>query len=679
MNLNKLKKQDLKEFFKYQYGKYPPSNFKKKDIITVLSHDIQTGAGIKDFFRSKANSTFSFLKKGYNKVKDTFKPVQKIEDTITKPFDYRTRLTNESRKTLEEVGDKVINNITIIRTPVNKTLVSILDTLSFGYFKQLMENHGFDKFFHLALVLSIDGRYVILEKLAEVNISFNYKKSYTELSEATTVENYQGGLTLNQMVNKTREFMGDKLFFDYDAFTNNCQNFIMSVLTANGLDNQRNKEFVFQDIKEIYNELEKKASYLSPFAKMTTRLGAWWNKLTGAGQTRRGTEPNGGKNQADILTKKKPINYGIETNEIIKMLSFNYKNVEVMGSSAIKATLYPSDFDLYEVVKVKNLEDLENKFQDKILKIVQSKNIYLGDVKIGVFPEYEILKDNIYFKNNRLIGYHPQQIKKDIKNKLYFLPKQEKQELLKLIKAKPTPDELDIIKDKLRYHILRWTPEEILKGLKLISKIKGSRRLVDILDAFKSDGLFKVDVVAFTRNKFIDFSIIYELRDEKTNKRINNFMVNVKDNLNDQIRTYKIKGQYFKALKREFSKLKHTFTYTKNKETKERALRRLKELTTFFNGQAGIIYSVINDIEALLNVIKLSESEYSSNEKIINVIQSFIYRLSNIYSVNEYLRNEKNILLSIKAILRNPENMEENLEQLKNILFRILNKFSKSI
>lgn len=656
MDLKKLSKKELTQLFTLVFNKYPPKKSTKKDIILILTaqNELMGGGAFTDFLRNTANKTFNLVKNTYNSVKNKIKPIQKIEDSINSTFNFRKRLTNESNNVLQQIGNKKIESISVIRTPVQKTLVNVLDALSFGYFKSLMDTHGFDKFFHLALLIMVDGKYVVVEKLAEINVSFNYKTAYNETSETLKIDNSNiPNLTINEMLEKTKNFMGETKFYDYHAFTNNCQNFIMSVLTANNLQNDEIKDFVFQDIEALHKELEKKASYLSPFTKFTTRMGAFWNKLTGKGIK-------------EISKKEFPLNYGIETEEIIDSISFDSKNVSVLGSSAIKSTLYPSDFDLYEVVKVKNMNDLVDEFQFMISELVKMKNIYIGDIKAGEYKDFEVLDKRAYIKNDKVIGYNSKLIKENITKKLNFLPKSDRNKLLSIVIDNPKPLEFLDIQEKLRFHILRWTVEEILNGYKVLdNNVK-----ITLEDALKTEGLFKLDVLGFTHNKFMEFSIIYELRDSN-NKRLNNFRVNVKDNLKSQIKTYQKQGEYFKSLKREYSMLKYDYQYdSKN----EKLLPRLKQLASFFNGEAGIIYSVINDILAILQLYDMTDR--IPTDKIINTINSFIYRLSNVYSVNSFLKYENTILTKLRTIIKNPDTIEKNLRLLNISLKDILNATS---
>ena len=657
MDLKKLTKKELIQLFELVHNMEPPKHTKKSDLVAVLLADVYSstgdlsGAGIGDFFRGLTSKASKLISRGFNVAKRKNPIVSGVNLAGTVALDWRSRYTNETKTTLEQYGKSPIESITIVRTPVSSILTNILNAISFGLFNELMKSQGFDKMFHLALIFKIDSTNIIVEKLAEINISTNTKGTLNELAETMPVNTYKGGLVLDEVMNKTRQFMGDKNFFDYDAFTNNCQNFVSSILTANNLNSPDLQKFLYQDIKEMYARLQAKASYVAPFAKFTTRMGTFWNKITGAG----------------LLSKKEfPLNYGMDAVQVIDLMSFDSDRVQIMGSMAIKSTLYPGDFDLYEVVQVQHLSQWVREFQHKINEIISTENIHLADVKIGEWKDYDIIGETVYFKQNKIIGFDYDSSLKKLKNmiSLKIAPKSD----LKVLKRNPSIDEFEKMQDTFRYHILRWSGKDILQGY----KVDGGKKIT-LLHAVQTDGLIKVDTLALSRNKFMEFSIIYELRDSH-NHRINNFRVNVSDNLREQIKKYMKSGNYFKALKRQFSQLKHNFTYSKKIDKKEIS-KQLNELVQFFNGDAGILNSVVNDIEAILSLYELTDD--IPTNKILNTLNSFVYRLSNVYSNDTIMKKNNDIVKQIKASIQKPDTIPQNLKTIQEKLKQSVNKLAR--
>jgi hypothetical protein len=62
-------------------------------------------------------------------------------------------------------------------------------------------------------------------------------------------------LTINKLLEKTREEMGNREYFSYDAFSNNCQKYIKTILEVNGMYNNNINTFLYQDVTPLKNDL----------------------------------------------------------------------------------------------------------------------------------------------------------------------------------------------------------------------------------------------------------------------------------------------------------------------------------------------------------------------------------------------------------------------------------------
>jgi len=643
--MNFTKKQ-LREFFKQVYGTYPPTSATKNDLMIILNkEDELRGGGLFDIFKSMTKKAKSIIK---------FKTRAKVaaaDFVLDKTLGYRETYTNETRNTLNNYGEQIIADITVVKTPVQKMLISVINVLSYGLFKELMEQHGFDKMFHLGIIVNVNGKRIIIEKLAEVNISTNYKKGYSELSETLELNNYQQDIKLNDLMNKTRSYMGDRRYYDYDAFKNNCQNFIQSILKANNLLTDTANNFIYQDLTQMYKVLEDKTPYLATTARLTTRLGAMWNRITGSG----------------IMDKKEfPLNYGIQAEEAIKLVSFNVENVNVMGSMAMKAFKYPSDIDLFETVKTNDIKKLANEFQDNVYDITRTKNIYITDCKIGEIPELEVLNNKIYFKNGKIIGYDKNKSLTKLKEikQMKIITAKEYNELKPFLSDNPTEAEYNLMLKLFRFQVLRWSSKEILQGYKKIGEYK-----ITIEDAIKSNAMFKLDIVAFINNKFTEITAIYDIRDEK-NKRINNYQVKINEQIKENIEALLFEGEYYKALKRNFSILKYNYKFEKGDKRKTTG-KQMNDLLNIFNGDLGLINSVKNDIDVILSLYEIGDD--LPTDKIINMMNQFIYRLSNVYKEDSFKKEGADIIKDIKKAISEPSKIQSTIKEIQTRLKTFVN------
>ena len=101
-----------------------------------------------------------------------------------------------------------------------------------------------------------DGKQVLLEKNERINMDINRNVGGCNLAsedaggERISVPRVPSGLTINQLMNNTASYMGDR-FIPYSAKSSNCQDFIIGVLKSNHIDTPETVAFVKQDTESI--------------------------------------------------------------------------------------------------------------------------------------------------------------------------------------------------------------------------------------------------------------------------------------------------------------------------------------------------------------------------------------------------------------------------------------------
>ena len=87
------------------------------------------------------------------------------------------------------------------------------------------------------------------------------------------VSGFSDDLTIKRMFRDTRKLMGDK-FYSYDAFKNNCQKFVVKVMTAIGA--KFDKDFVLQDLKKLSKKVPSftkgLTNFFTDFARTARRV-----------------------------------------------------------------------------------------------------------------------------------------------------------------------------------------------------------------------------------------------------------------------------------------------------------------------------------------------------------------------------------------------------------------------
>jgi hypothetical protein len=201
------------------------------------------------------------LKKEGKKVKRVIKKASNMAKAVE-----RTQYPSKVKKLLTRNGMRVITSATINRKPVKKKLTDLLNVLSFGQFKRNVDSQPYDDLFHLSIVLHTeDGKTIMVEKNQVINMGMTPKKG----GETYNITPFSTGKTLDEVMERTREKMGDARFYSYSARDNNCQDFILAILQANGMGDADEFAFVKQDTKEIFkglNTLSTVADFITDLA-----------------------------------------------------------------------------------------------------------------------------------------------------------------------------------------------------------------------------------------------------------------------------------------------------------------------------------------------------------------------------------------------------------------------------
>ena len=225
-----------------------------------------------------------------NKTKNEFEnPDSKLRKEIVPRFDItKTDLSNypnSAKKTMETLGDLPVESAEIVRTPISKVLSKFINLLSAGKFEQASKDAGYDNLFHLQLVLNVRStngqmKKVAIQKTERVQVDGSLT-GVTAETEYLSVSIGNKKFTPNEMLEKTRKRIGDRDFFGYDSFKNNCQNFILNLLKSEGLAGTKETKFLYQDTKAIADKIPSLSKKIMNF---TTDAGNVFSKVLGFGR-----------------------------------------------------------------------------------------------------------------------------------------------------------------------------------------------------------------------------------------------------------------------------------------------------------------------------------------------------------------------------------------------------------
>jgi len=354
----------------------------------------------------------------------------------------------------------------------------------------------------------------------------------------------------------------------------------------------------------------------------------------------------------DILAKRKlPQDYANDVLSVLRAMSFTgLKRLKLMGSAELKSQIYTGDYDAYEEVPVRSLVATARKFQSMIKKLLGMNLTYIGDIKMGSVEEWKVIGDEATIQNGQVRGYDAKRIKAKV-HALYessVISRQQQETAFAMLKPHITPYELLEIKRDLRFNILRWTPNEVLKGYK---QLQDGRRFT-LEDAITSPTISKLDCISWVQgNRFTEFSVIYEFY--KGKKLLNSGIKDVLQVLKESTYQLLYEKNYYKMAKRLFSIARL-----------QRMNSLIPILSNLFNGDLGRLYIVYGDLGTLEYM--LENYGRLPRKKIEFELDQFHNRLANI-TLPKYLAEEPVVINTLDKIERRNTITTNNAQMLRLI------------
>jgi hypothetical protein len=290
------------------YRVLPPNRFIKKTFRSkkINPHITLTFGELKpEHEKLMGHGFFDYFKKGYDTAKQTFSGLKdtlatakeravdtlvsakdKVVDTLAtakeSAVEYlQPRLDdypNSTKKMLDKYGDKTVTQAIIHRKPIDAYIPVVLNLVSLGKWNEAVKKVGYDKFFHLSLIVEVEGEMLNVEKLDVVSITEGVPSGKGVESQDVPLEGES--FTLLELLETARKAVGDKAFFEYDSFQNNCQSFVSYLLKGQGLYGEEEEAFTYQPIQSIVDEMP---DYVKKFQRGLTDISATLKKITGMG------------------------------------------------------------------------------------------------------------------------------------------------------------------------------------------------------------------------------------------------------------------------------------------------------------------------------------------------------------------------------------------------------------
>lgn len=301
--------------------------------------------------------------------------------------------------------------------------------------------------------------------------------------------------------------------------------------------------------------------------------------------------------------------YTDQEKEFIKLLSIKHdSHVTPIGSFALKIQKYPSDIDINQVVTIKN--NNFSRFTEDLKGIVRGINkkplTYFSDFKAGVDERY--------------------------------------------------PD------DKEKF-VLRWSPEEILRGYKILP---GNKKMT-IEEAVSMKGVLKMDIIVYSNGRFIEESTFFIL------ERPDGSLINLPDNfyelfveaLKKDIKKYSQPGpdiKLFKSVKRMWSLARL-----------KRDVNMLRKLKPLIVSNLSLLGQINADLETI--ILLTNKTNKLPKKEINNALDLIGKNISTIADIPlDYDLLTRTILALKECKSDCKEKIKKYLEQLHDYLLSVINK-----
>lgn len=222
-------------------------------------YDVE-GRGFIDSFKSGVKNVYGRIKGFISGVRNDFQPYV--------------------RNILSKISTNKIIKLVVIRQPIEKAIDMLVNVISDGKINEFKKDVGVDDLFHLYMVATLDNNMLIrIEKNAEIDVKQISSIPKVQTSNMLNI-NIPHSISVNELLNNTRDKIGDRAFYDYDGIKNNCQDFLYNILYTNGYEasNPLMKQFIKQDLTKLSKSLSSTSKSLM---NTITTLGKRTNILIG--------------------------------------------------------------------------------------------------------------------------------------------------------------------------------------------------------------------------------------------------------------------------------------------------------------------------------------------------------------------------------------------------------------
>ena len=182
---------------------------------------------------------------------------------------------------LDYYGNELITGLFIDRKKVDEGLNTALNAFSGNQWNAAREKEGLSSIFHVSLRASLDsGRVIRIEKLAVITLTNINTSNQTDGIDSSQPVPNPPRKTLSEFMAAAESTIPPETFFLYDAFDNNCQDFVANLLRSNDCLDAGSYSFLKQDVSGV---VAAQPGYLQSIARTATDLGGMADRFINGG------------------------------------------------------------------------------------------------------------------------------------------------------------------------------------------------------------------------------------------------------------------------------------------------------------------------------------------------------------------------------------------------------------
>lgn len=158
--------------------------------------------------------------------------------------------SKKSQKLLDLYGEFKINKIYLIREPFSPLITFFLNVITFYKYNKLITESQDNFPYHSSIIFEIElqnkmKKLLLLEKNNCINLRENFLINNSQQIKTLPLKNKK--YTINSILHTTQKRLGNKKFFNWHVYKNNCQEFIKEILITINKFSKYNKNYILSN------------------------------------------------------------------------------------------------------------------------------------------------------------------------------------------------------------------------------------------------------------------------------------------------------------------------------------------------------------------------------------------------------------------------------------------------